>query len=166
MPPLLELINHFSHAERLMLSTRSNVGAFLLAWWPAANGNRMPSILDMDGSINSSMMHPDRIYCDLPYGSRHGWCDGRGRQMGLLDDIFGQWTRKHPPRGGGLLARRDVNCRLVGSWTVKTCCQENTRLPQSLRERYDKESKRLKHALRKARENSLGAGPAGGARGK
>eukprot|EP00966_Prymnesium_polylepis_P111543 2580164-Prymnesium_polylepis.1 len=74
IPPLVTMMQSFARARRLMLNTRSNVGSSLLTYWPAANGDRMPTMFDMDEAITSSDLEPDRYFCSLPHGSRKGLC--------------------------------------------------------------------------------------------
>ena len=76
VPPLLTMVQGFARSRRLMLNTKSNVGAFLLTYWPAANGDRMPPVFDMDRMVSSRDLAPDRSLCNLPYGSRRGFCSG------------------------------------------------------------------------------------------
>lgn len=127
VPPLLELIQGFSHSARLMLNTRSNVGTFLLTWWPAANFDAMPTYLDMDGA--PAPISPNRIWCDLPYGSRHGTCEGGAPPNSaaakslkkIREDAEYAFLREHKCRPPG----RDANHT---RWPSNLCCQANLAL--------------------------------------
>lgn len=60
-----------------MLSSRSNVGVFLLSWWGAAHGGALPSsYFDLDRDTTWWRM-PWRYFCSLAAGSRGGSC-GQG----------------------------------------------------------------------------------------
>ena len=86
----------------LMLSTKSNLGSFLLSWWFAANTARgrsgsapgggteatataaggdddpMPRLVDLDHAVTSTntFSKQGRYFCSLPWGSRCGLCKG------------------------------------------------------------------------------------------
>ena len=51
VPPLLATLEAFARAASLVLSTGSNMGAFLLASWPAHNGDRVPFFVDTDQRV-------------------------------------------------------------------------------------------------------------------
>ena len=80
VPPLLSLVRLFSRAKFLAISSRSNIGSFLLSWWSAANGDAIPSFVDLDNGITpDTLASQGRYFCSLPWGSRRGLC--RGKQM-------------------------------------------------------------------------------------
>lgn len=87
--PLLSLVQQFSRARTLMISTKSNLGSFLLSWWFAANerngavmgkaggaGDVMPGFVDLDRVVTSTatFSKQGRYFCVLPWGSRRGMC--------------------------------------------------------------------------------------------
>ncbi|KAL1506941.1 hypothetical protein AB1Y20_007805 [Prymnesium parvum] len=126
VPPLLELVDGFSRAARLMVNTRSNVGTFLLTWWPAANRGRMPYFVDMDGSVAPGSLTPNRVWCDLPYGSRHGLCEGgapplseaAAKLISVREDSEYKAMREHKCRPPGRDAKKM-------RWPSNMCCQPN-----------------------------------------
>ena len=73
--PLQSLMSQFACAEKLMLSSRSNMGSFLISWWPAANQGRIPSVKDLDGKLHHGQMARGRHFCSLQWGSRRGMCE-------------------------------------------------------------------------------------------
>jgi len=77
LPELLSMLSPFGRADRLMLSTKSNVGVFLLSWWSAANGGRAAptAVCDLDGILHQESL-PSRYFCELQWGIRHGMCSG------------------------------------------------------------------------------------------
>lgn len=75
VPPLLSLVQLFSRARALMLSSKSNLGSFLLSWWFAANADQVPELFDLDGIVNEKVLSGQhRYFCELPWGSRRGLC--------------------------------------------------------------------------------------------
>ena len=82
VPPLLSLVSHFSRARTLMLSTKSNLGSFLLSWWFAANVqdanvlDAMPGFVDLDHVVTSTSTFSKqrKYFCELQWGSRRGLC--------------------------------------------------------------------------------------------
>ena len=100
VPPLLATLEGFARAASLVLSTGSNMGSFLLASWPAHNGDQIPIFVDTDqrvapadlGGITSGKPASDehtnaatstrlgeRFFCQLELGSRAGLCDSTER---------------------------------------------------------------------------------------
>ncbi len=75
IPPLLALVDGFARADALMLSTKSNMGSYLLSWWAAANADRPPPLLDTDGKAKQGQLQRGRYFCSLAWGSRHGMCE-------------------------------------------------------------------------------------------
>ena len=82
VPPLISLVAHFSRARTLMLSTKSNLGSFLLSWWFAANVqdanvlDAMPGFVDLDHVVTSTSTFSKqrKYFCELQWGSRRGLC--------------------------------------------------------------------------------------------
>lgn len=75
IPPLQSLAASFSRASALMLSTKSNMGSFMLTYWGAANGDVGPPLVDMDGKVHKGQLARGKHFCALNWGSRHGMCD-------------------------------------------------------------------------------------------
>ena len=85
---LLGMLGPFGRADRLMLSSKSNLGGYLLSWWAAANrpghaadslGRAVPdAFFDLDRVLRKEAL-PRRYFCELPWGSRRGLCaSGQG----------------------------------------------------------------------------------------
>jgi hypothetical protein len=55
--PLQRLAAAFASASALMVSSKSNMGSFLLSYWPAANGDAVPPLVDMDGKVKAGQLH-------------------------------------------------------------------------------------------------------------
>ena len=75
VPPLQELADAFARASTLLLSTKSNMGSFLLSWWGAPNGDLVPQVVDMDGKTKVTQLQRGRYFCALQWGARHGMCE-------------------------------------------------------------------------------------------
>ena len=60
------------------MSSKSNLGSFLLSWWFAANEGAAPTaIFDLDGVVSeAAIFRQHRYFCELPWGSRRGMCKG------------------------------------------------------------------------------------------
>ena len=100
--PLLSLVQRFARARALMVSSKSNLGSFLLSSWFAANGDAMPTLVDLDGVVTeSAIAHQHRYFCELPWGSRRGLCRSNQTACDLphmVQRAFCRGTRTH---GGG-----------------------------------------------------------------
>lgn len=66
VPELLATLPRFANAQRLMVSSKSNFGGFLLSSWGAANEGRVPLFFDLDNVLRREAM-PRRYFCDLPW---------------------------------------------------------------------------------------------------
>ena len=75
IPSLQELADSFAHASSLMISTKSNMGSFLLTWWGASNGGGAPLLVDMDAKVTKGQFQKGKHFCALAWGSRHGMCE-------------------------------------------------------------------------------------------
>lgn len=82
IPPLLDLADGFARSSALMLSTKSNMGGFLLSWWAAANDGRVPPLLDMDAKVKAAQLHRGRYFCALQWGARRGMCESNCTERG------------------------------------------------------------------------------------
>jgi len=58
-----------------MVSTKSNMGSFMVTWWGAHNGDSTPSLVDMDGKVHHGQLHRGKHFCALNWGSRRGMCE-------------------------------------------------------------------------------------------
>ena len=76
VPPLLGLILGFQRSARLLLSASSNMGAFFLSSWAAANDDRVPAFLDLDRRVDRAQLLEGRFACHLEWGPRKGMCKG------------------------------------------------------------------------------------------
>ena len=78
VPPLLSLVQLVARARRVVMSSKSNLGSFLLSWWFAANEGAAPTaIFDLDGVVSeAAIFRQHRYFCELPWGSRRGMCKG------------------------------------------------------------------------------------------
>ena len=121
VPPLIELVDAFARSDHLILSTKSNIGAFLLAWWPAANGDRMANFTDMDGGLKPTDLTAERTMCALTWGSRRGVCDHKPDSAALLRGCL-QESFFNPSVG----ARRAKICE----GTHSTSCRPQGRNPR------------------------------------
>eukprot|EP00966_Prymnesium_polylepis_P100980 2338369-Prymnesium_polylepis.1 len=83
VPPLLATMGAFARAPRLLLSSKSNFGGYLISWWGAINKGKIPTITDLDRVLKPGML-PVRYFCELPWGSRHGFCSGGQTACDLL----------------------------------------------------------------------------------
>ena len=74
--PLLSLMQQFTRARTIILSTKSNLGSFLLSYWFAANNDETPGFVDLDKVVTSTatFSRQGRYFCVLPWGSRRGLC--------------------------------------------------------------------------------------------
>ena len=97
---LLELVEQFSRARLLLLSSRSNVGTFLAGWWGAMHCVP-PSFADLDGAIAPGAFVSGHFFCEMAWGSRKGLCS---IEQALLRR-FGPLARMLLRRGAGLGAR-------------------------------------------------------------
>lgn len=69
------MVEQFGRAKRLMLSSKSNLGGFLLSWWFAANADAPASFVDLDHAVTEqALTRSHKYFCDLPWGSRRGMC--------------------------------------------------------------------------------------------
>lgn len=75
IPPLQALADGFGRADALLLSSKSNMGSFLMTWWGAANGDALPNVVDMDGKLHRGQMAKGKYFCCLAWGSRRGVCE-------------------------------------------------------------------------------------------
>ena len=66
------MVQRFGTADRLILSTKSNLGGYLLSSWGAFN-KILPTFTDLDAAMRWNAL-PLRYFCELPWGSRHGLC--------------------------------------------------------------------------------------------
>ena len=82
IPPLQELADGFARSSALMVSTKSNMGGFLLSWWAAANADGVPRLLDMDDKTKAAQLRRGRYFCALPWGARHGLCESNRTDRG------------------------------------------------------------------------------------
>ena len=73
--PLQQLYTAFAHTHSLLLSSKSNMGAFFLSYWGAANGEQCPSFIDMEAKTHLAQLKRGRHFCALAWGSRHGMCE-------------------------------------------------------------------------------------------
>ena len=79
--PLIEMARRFSQASQLLLSSKSNLGGFLLSSWGAAHSDGMSSVggllkvavYDLDRMLKPNEL-PEKYFCELEWGSRHGMC--------------------------------------------------------------------------------------------
>ena len=69
---LLNMVQRFATSDRLILSSKSNLGGYLLSSWGAFN-QLMPTFTDLDAAVRWNAL-PRRYFCELPWGSRHGLC--------------------------------------------------------------------------------------------
>ena len=71
----LSVLDAFARADRLMLSSKSNLGGYILSWWGAANPSKLApdALFDLDKALRRETL-PRRYFCELPWGSRHGLC--------------------------------------------------------------------------------------------
>ena len=76
--PLQSLTRQFGRADALMVSSKSNMGSFLITWWGAANGHATPPLVDMDGKLHRAQLQRGRHFCALSWGSRRGMCESNG----------------------------------------------------------------------------------------
>jgi hypothetical protein len=93
--PLQQLMAAFARSRSLLLSTRSNMGAYFLTHWGAANHEAYPSFIDMEGKTHFAQLLHGRGFCALGWGSRHGMCESNRTR--------GQWFG---PPAGGMVATR------------------------------------------------------------
>ena len=91
MPDMLQLPYAFARASRLMFSSFSNVGMFLFTWWPAANGDAVPTFTDFDGALSNASGMPTRYSCALQMGPRGGLCGPTDQNHG--DMFYGNLGR-------------------------------------------------------------------------
>ena len=88
-----ELYTDFGRSDAIIVSTKSNMGSFLLTWWGAANGDASargsthaaagasgcdvaPPLVDMDAKVKTLQINSRRkFFCALNWGSRHGMCE-------------------------------------------------------------------------------------------
>ena len=70
----LELAAHFALSDRLMLSSMSNMGVYMLAWWAAANNDSIPILLDLDGRVTQQKLRNGQFFCSMAWGAKHGLC--------------------------------------------------------------------------------------------
>ena len=70
----LELAAHFALSDRLMLSSMSNMGVYMLAWWAAANNDSIPILFDLDGRVTEQKLRNGQFFCSLAWGAKHGLC--------------------------------------------------------------------------------------------
>ena len=63
----VDLAGQFATSERLLLSSASGMGRFLLAWWGAANGNGTPLFVDFEVNFHLTWyLHGSLpIWCSL-----------------------------------------------------------------------------------------------------
>ena len=75
VPPLLGMLDPFGRADRLILSSKSNLGGYLLSWWAAANAGRTAPVAfhDLDNVLRAESL-PRRYFCELHWGTRRGLC--------------------------------------------------------------------------------------------
>ena len=100
--PLLSLVQRFARARALMVSSKSNLGSFLLSSWFAANGDAMPTLVDLDGVVTeSAIAHQHRYFCELPWGSRRGLCRSNQTACDLPHMVQRAFCRGTRTRGGG-----------------------------------------------------------------
>lgn len=114
VPPLLELVNRFSQASALLVSTKSNMGGFLLTSYSALNNDKPPrAVVDMDGALHhswkwsaSDALLPRSYFCALAWGPRYGFCDGQSR---LVQTCAGRpWNVSAGVSGGDGMSRLNV----------------------------------------------------------
>lgn len=72
----LELAAHFAASDRVMLSSMSNMGVFMLTWWAAANNDTFPVLLDLEGRVTTPKLQKGFYFCSMPWGAKHGLCKG------------------------------------------------------------------------------------------
>ena len=109
--PLLELVAGFARSKALMLSTKSNMGSFMLSWWGAANNDMVPPLVDMDAKVHKGPLAKGRFFCFLMWGSRRGLCesnssipgDSKGRAT-----FQGSMAHRYRGRADGAVSQRKV----------------------------------------------------------
>ena len=108
IPPLQRLAEDFGRADVLMLSTKSNMGSFMLTWWGAANGDAIPTFVDMDQKTVRGQLVRGRHFCALSWGSRRGMCESNrtnewvGPPASTVSGGAGGAAADHPRRAHGL----------------------------------------------------------------
>lgn len=70
----VELAAHFAASDRVMLSSMSNMGVYMLTWWAAANNDTFPTLLDLEGRVTTSKLQRGFFFCSMPWGVKHGLC--------------------------------------------------------------------------------------------
>ena len=103
--PLQQLAAGFARADALMLSTKSNMGSFLLTYWAAANEDAVPAFIDMDGKTHKGQISRGKYFCGLGWGSRRGMCEAN------RTDVWVGPSAQHTTDG---LANLAINQRPTG----------------------------------------------------
>lgn len=108
--PLQQLAAGFARADALMLSSKSNMGSFMLTHWGAANGDAIPTFIDMDAKTTRGQLLRRRHFCGLSWGSRHGMCESNITHESVGPPTAGgaegeKVSRKPPPGVPGVSVR-------------------------------------------------------------
>ena len=106
IPPLQRLAADFASSRAMMISSKSNMGSFMLSYWGAANHDAVPTFIDMDGKVQRGQLLRGRHFCALSWGSRRGMCDTNrttfgGEAMGSAGGAADRPRRPVSSSGGG-----------------------------------------------------------------
>lgn len=112
--PLQTLTRQFGRADALMVSSKSNMGSFLVTWWGAANGDATAPMVDMDGKLHRAQLQRGRYFCHLNWGSRRGMCEANRTSLTMSGEAKAASTREHL---GERLAERPASVSSVHNRT-------------------------------------------------
>lgn len=108
--PLQALMASFGCADALMLSSRSNMGSFLLSWWPGAQPTTHRAaaaelqFVDLDAKVKPRQLSRGRYFCSLMWGSRRGMCEANRTEQVLANSDaarFREWLGSYEVLPGG-----------------------------------------------------------------